>query len=169
MKNSFYARKLETDLIAEFKETFHKQLGYYPVVLVRHEVSCLEVSHMPLDKLISYFEPFLPYRFGVRLSLTSRHRYRELVELRCIYFFIAKQLGYTLAVIGHNHFHHTTVLHGLKMFNNLIETDVAFKEKYQKVVDHISVNHPKSAFKHESSIMESVSDTQRDPERALLS
>lgn len=161
MKNVPRARKLEKELIDAFKEEFYQKLGYHPVVLVRHEVSTLRVGYMTLEELVQQFEPFLPMHYGSPLPLTSRRRFREIVELRAIYFFIAKQMNYSLNAIGLGHFHHTTIIHGLKLFSSIIETDPAFKEKYYKIINHI-ISQQKSTTDYESSVMESLSSTQCD-------
>jgi chromosomal replication initiator protein len=92
-----------------------------------------------LEELNSYFTKFLPIKFGEKVSLQSSNRMREIVELRSIFCFFAKNMKYSLKNIG---FHlgerdHTTVIHGLKSFRDLLETNEGFRQKYLTIHKYI--------------------------------
>lgn len=138
----------ETDLIKEFMENFHKALNYYPTVVTRnntmHNKDDLKI--VSLEDLQKYFEPFLPsQQYGRKLTLSTRNRTRCLVELRFIYFFISRSMGYNVVTIARAiGMDHTSVLHGLTTFKNLYETSDPFRQKYTKIINYIKLNHEPS-------------------------
>jgi hypothetical protein len=159
-----YAANLEKKLIEEFKEKFKEKLGYRPVVLTRVEVGNDHVPTMTLDELINYFDPFLPDHFGKKLTLHTKCRKRELVELRMMFFYLARSMKYNLGTIGDKlgGRDHTTVIHGVNTFVDLMETNEQFREKFQKILTHIKENH-------ESSALDKLDKAQCQPELALFS
>jgi hypothetical protein len=168
MNQTEYAARLEKKMIEEFRVTFHDKLGYFPTVLPKFSVDTAELMLLSLDELKELFVPFLPYRYDARLSLDCKHRYREITELRFIFCYIAKQMKYTLTSIGDvlGKRDHTTVMNGLNIFHNLIETDPVFREKYQNIVNHIKTHQEKSLnlTANESSTMEPVQNVQYQPQ-----
>lgn len=164
MDTKTYAAQLERKLIEQFKESFYEKIGYYPVVVTRLQQDLDQyLPIMPLETLQTYFEPFLPYRNGVRLSLKSKDRYRELVELRNIYSFLARTMGYSLSNVGESigNRDHTTIIHNVTCFKNLVETSETFQQKYIRIFNYIKKEH-------ESSIMGVSDQVQRESEPALL-
>jgi chromosomal replication initiator protein len=159
-----YAAKLERRLIKEFKEKFEDKLGYSPVVLTKvSSVGNSEIPMISLDELSSYFDPYLPELFGSPLSLKSSSRKRELVELRNIFCAIARMMRFTCVSIGEflGGRDHTTVLHNVGTFNNLIETSESFREKYFQILTHIKESY-------ESSAMDEFDQTQCQSQLALF-
>lgn len=159
-----YAAKLERRLIKEFKEKFEQKLGYSPVVLTKvSSVGSSEIPMISLDDLASYFDPYLPELFGSPLSLKSSSRKRELVELRNIFCAIARMMRFTCVSIGEflGGRDHTTVLHNVGTFNNLIETSESFREKYFQILTHIKE-------RYESSAMDEFDQTQCQSQLALF-
>lgn len=74
-------------------------------------------------------------RVETGLDLKRKTRKREYVDARAIAFYIIKtELNLSLDAIG-KFFekNHATVLHGLRVFYNLIETDKSFKNKFNKI------------------------------------
>ena len=76
--------------------------------------------------------------------LRNRSRKIELVNMRFIYFKLARLLGNSLDSIGDTmatlnfpRYDHTTVLYGISQFDNLIERDEQFKELYLDVIKRI--------------------------------
>jgi hypothetical protein len=136
-----YRKKLEEKLIQKFKEEFHEKLGYYPVVVTNMQFieEEPEDKSLPLAVLKGYFEPFLPTRYHKKHSLGSKFRYRELTDLRNIYCYLARNMGYSLNEIAKslNNRDHTTVINCIRKFKDLINTDPEFKNKYIKVINHI--------------------------------
>lgn len=141
-----YKQKLEQGLIKEFMEKFYEKVGYYPMVVtdVKHQEG---IKILTLSELEKYFTPYTPKVFGKKVILSSKNRSRPLVELRFIFFFIARQMRYGLLEIGQHlgKRDHTTVLHGLKTFKNLYETDIQFKAKYHKIINQIKLDYEPSA------------------------
>jgi chromosomal replication initiation ATPase DnaA len=137
----------ETELVKEFMIHFYKNLNYYPTVITRnntmHNKDDLKI--VKLDKLQTYFETFLPTQYGKKLKLGARNRTRYLVELRFIYFFIARSMGYNVVTIGRSiKMDHTSVLHGLNTFRNLYETSDPFRQKYIAIINYIKLNYEPS-------------------------
>lgn len=142
-----YALNLEKKLINEFKQKFRDKMGYSPFVITKVSIDDIHsIKLMSLDELADYFKPFVPHQKGRKTTLTSRSRKRELVELRMIFCFIARNMKYTYTSIGlfMGGRDHTTVLHNLSCFRNLIETSEEFREKYLKILNFIKQSHESS-------------------------
>jgi len=141
----------ETELVKEFMITFHEAMKYYPTVVTRnntmHNKDDLKIVN--LQTLQTYFDPFLPTQYGKKLKLEARNRVRYLVELRFIYFFLARSMGYNVMTIGKSiRMDHTSVLHGLNTFRNLYETSDPFRQKYVKIINYIKLNYEPSIVDH---------------------
>lgn len=135
-----YASNLEKKLIDEFKERFREKLGYQPVVLTRVVVDNeYHIPIMDLGQLSAFFEPFLARHNNRKIHLFAKNRKREVVELRMMFCYIARQMMYTYASIGEymRNRDHTTVLHNVATFKNLMETNEDFKERYTRIITHI--------------------------------
>jgi chromosomal replication initiator protein len=69
-------------------------------------------------------------------DIKSKSRKRELITARNLicYHYKTTRIDYTLEKIGHliGNKDHATVLHGLKTYNNLYQTDKQFKELADK-------------------------------------
>lgn len=159
-----YASNLEKKLIDEFKQKFKEKLGYQPVVLTRIVIDeDFSIPLMSLDQLKECFNPFYVEEYGKRIDIFSKCRKREVVELRMIFCFIARQMKYTCTSIGRyvGNRDHTTVLHNVVTFRNLIETNEVFREKYTQVLNHIKQNH-------ESPIMDEPDEVQLESESVVL-
>lgn len=164
MDSKMYALQLEKKLIEQFRQTFYDKLGYYPMVVTHVQVdSNYRLPLMNLQSLHDMFDPFLPYRYERKLTLKSKCRYRELVELRNIYCFLARTMGYSLAAVGESlgNRDHTTVIHNVACFKNLMETDESFRQKYLTILTYIKQQY-------EPSAMDDVNQVQREPEPAVL-
>lgn len=161
-----YPAHLEKKLIEQFKEAFKEKLGYEPVVITKTTDSSNEekVPLMSLEVLKQHFSPFLPQVFTRTINLESKYRKRELVELRNIYCYLAKQMGYSLKTIGDSigNRDHTTIIHNITSFKNLMETNDTFREKYTTIINFI-----KSYY--EPSALDNIDQVQRQPEPALFS
>ena len=159
-----YAIELEKKLIAEFKFQFEEKLGYTPVVLTKYETNEYMIPFMSLNRLARAFEPFLPTLYDNKITLYSKSRKREIVELRMIFCFLARSMRNTLGTIGDflGGRDHTTVIHNITTFVNLMETNEQFKNQFFEIINHIKQNH-------ESSIMDQSNTTQCLPEPALFS
>lgn len=156
MNTKNYAISLEGKLVEEFKKKFFEKLGYEPIVHVGTRLKTeddKEVLTMPLNELKDCFTPFLPIYKEVPVSLHSRLRKTDLVELRVIFSFIAKNMGYILEDIGDilGKQDHTTVIHSINNFKNWIAIDPNFRYKYNKILNHIVTIQNKN---NESSTLE---------------
>lgn len=160
-----YANQLEKRLIGEFKQKFQEKIGYVPIVLTKVATNDEDwVPMMSLEELREYFTPFLPHRNGRVLKLTSKDRYRELVELRNIYCAIARMMRYTLSAIGQSlgGRDHTTVLHNVESFKNLVVIDESFKAKYIQILNHVKEQG------YEPSVVDQPDQAQYQPQSAVL-
>ena len=151
MVDIFNQQTPETQMVQEFIEKFYNEFGYNPTVIIRTQKKKSPFGVISLNELEKCFQNFLPKKYGKTHYLSSKLRARELVELRFIFFHIARKMGYGLKNIGEfiGNKHHTTVIHGLRTFRNLYETEESFKETYHKIVNIIKN-------KYESSIMDNT-------------
>jgi hypothetical protein len=167
MDSKTYAAQLEAKMINEFKRKFLEKVGYVPIVLTQVQVG--EKEYLPvlaLDELERCFKPFLPEKFGKKLTLSCRNRYREIVELRNIFCSLARQMRYTCTTIG-EHLggrDHTTVLHNLQTFNDLIHTSDTFRAKYLEIITYIKEKH----CVYEPPALEQPDKTWSEPQPAVL-
>lgn len=127
-------------MIQEFKEKFNEKFGYLPIVIATKKEESAYI--MSLEELETYFQPFLPKRFGKVLSIQHRGRYRELVDLRFIFAYLARSMGYQLVTIGeYAKKHHSSIIHHIDSFKNMMETSDSFRLLYKKVFNHIKEKH----------------------------
>jgi hypothetical protein len=156
-------KKLEKRLVKEFLQTFHEQIGYYPVVIIKEKANVDKSKTLTLSQLESYFTPYLPVIYGKKQELSSSSRFRSLTELRFIFCQIARSMRYSLKEIGQylGGRDHTTVLHGLTTFKNLYETEEIFKKRYHDIINDIKKEH-------ESSTMDYINQTQDKPQSNLF-
>lgn len=165
METNTYASKLEKKLITEFKDYFYEKLGYYPIVLTTPKVQGdTSIPVMSLQSLKKMFDPFLPYRFERPIPLESKLRERDIVELRSIFCHLARTMKYNLTSIGQflGNRDHTTIIHNVNAFNDLVETNEAFRLKYFTILKYIREQH-------ESPIMDNIDQVQHKPQSDLLS
>jgi chromosomal replication initiator protein len=118
---------------------------------------------MSLGQLVDYFQPYLPTEYGKKLSLFSKSRKREIVELRMMFCFLARSMKYKLSTIGSflGGRDHTTVMHNVATFINLMETNDQFRSLFQEILNHIKENH-------ESPTLGILDTPQRKSKPALL-
>jgi len=139
--------KIEADLIESFMDNFYEKLGYYPTVVTHNNTMHNKdnVKVVGLEQLQEYLDPFMPTEFGKRLTLRSRSRSRTIVDIRFIYYFLARSMGYSLSTISRSlGMDHTSVIHGLRTFKNLYETSDLFREKYSNIVKYIKNQYESS-------------------------
>lgn len=156
MNTKNYAISSEGKLVEEFKKKFFEKLGYEPIVHVGTRLKTedgKEVLTMSLNELKDCFTPFLPIYRGVPVELHTKLRKKELVELRVIFSFIAKSMGYILEDIGDilGKQDHTTIIHSIKNFKNWVSIDPSFRDSYNLVLNHIFTVQN---IKNESSTLE---------------
>ena len=137
---------IEQELINEFIQNFYEKIGYYPIVILKNGKSSNELGAITLNHLETYFETSLPTLYNEKLNLSDKNRTRAIVELRCIFSFIARSMGYTYKEIG---FYlggrdHTTAIYSVKTFKNLYETDECFRSKYFTIINNINNNYEPS-------------------------
>ena len=144
MTTTDYRRKTEQTLIKEFLDTFYNKMGYYPTVITNTNIETKDgLTILSLNELEKYFKPLLPTLFQRNVTLQSKDRSRSLVELRFIFFFIARTMRYNLIDIGRfcGGRDHTTVIHGLRTFKNLYETDENFRGRYYTIINNIKKDY----------------------------
>jgi hypothetical protein len=132
----------EEKLIKDFKKRFYRKMGYLPIV-IGTQLSVKDAPFMSLEKLETYFEPFLPsLRNGKVLRISAKQRNREIVDLRIIFSYLARTMGYSLCEIGkYTNKHHSTVINHLDVFKALVETSDKFRDKYRTVIKHIKIHY----------------------------
>lgn len=145
-----YKKKMEQQLIDEFVEKFEEKIGYKPTVITDKGVTPEGLIVLTLNELEDYFTPFLPTIFGKKVTLSSKDRTRSLVELRCMFCFVARSMNYTLKTIGQylGGRDHTTVIHNIVTFRNLYETEETFKRKYNIILNNIKREYEPSNLEH---------------------
>jgi len=165
MDATHYAMQMEKKLVENFKELFFSKLGYYPEVITKNYIEFKESlpPRLSLEDLKQCFMPFLPVVNGMVLKLDSKLRKREIVELRHMYFHMAREIGFSLESIGYyiGNRDHTTVIHGVKNFKNLYETDETYRKKYNIIFNYIKN-------RYDAPIMEHADPTQTKPESSVL-
>lgn len=177
-KNVSYAANLEKKLILQFKELFYSKLGYYPIVITQVEEDPTRLPRIPLEQLKEFFTPYLPYlrlggykaqKFSTRkLSLDTFNRQRPIVELRCMYCYMARSMGYSLSEIARSiNRDHTTVIHNISTFKNLMETIDYFPVEYTKIFKDI--RNQLTPSKYEPSTMEHTSKEQSESKPVIFS
>jgi hypothetical protein len=167
METIQYAAKLERKLVEEFKALFREKVGYTPLVFTKHDKDAAEIPLMSLEELDQHFQRFLPVKFGDRVPLQTKRRMREIVELRSIFCHLAKNMKYSLCTIG-THLggrDHTTVIHGLRIFRDLMDTNDSFRQKFLMIHKHIKENTKSQNY--ESSALEPMSSAQCDTEPSV--
>ena len=173
MESIQYAAKLERKLVEEFKAQFQQKLGYVPIVFTKNDMEAADIPFMSLEELNRQFTKFLPEKFGEPLPLQTKMRIREIVELRAIFCYLAKNMKYSLKTIGIflGGRDHTTVIHGLNIFRDLTETNDAFRQKFLMIHKHI--RQQTNPLCNESSALEPMPAVQRNtqpgvPDQLLL-
>lgn len=143
-----YKKKIENELIKEFSDKFYEKVGYRPTVITDEKNNGRIV--ITLVELEKYFESYLPTLYGRIPKLSSKDRSRPLVELRSIFFYIGRTMGYSLKELGGymGGKDHTTVIHNINTFKNLYETEVAFKNKYYLILNQIKKDYESSTMEY---------------------
>jgi hypothetical protein len=154
-----YSSTIKLNMVNKFKSEFFKKFNYYPTVIVNCEIRRQYLSIINLEQLKKAFEPFLPVIGKKKYLLETSSRKREIVELRAIYCFFAKKMGYSLKTIALsvNKSDHTTIIHNLKLFDNLINYSDSFLNKYNVIFEHIkqqNVDYNESPTMDSSDTME---------------
>lgn len=150
-----YALYLEKKMVENFTKEFEKKMGYKPIVITKFN----GVPVLSLEKLEAIMNRHIPKYLKIK-SIRQISRKQELVYSRHMFCRIAKDMGYTLKAIGTflNNRDHSTVIHSLTAFNKLADTDLAFREKYDKIIYRIIKKY------NESSTMDNLSQARNNPE-----
>lgn len=143
-------KQRERELISEFMDKFREEIGYYPTVVINEEIVNRDFLYrLPLNVLEKQFDDFLPTLYGSTVTISCKKRIRPIVEIRCYFSFIARTMGYGLAEIArYMKKDHTTVMHHVKTFNSLYETQQNFRDTYIKIVNKIKNLYELSAMVH---------------------
>lgn len=147
-------QKKQRELISEFMEKFREEIGYYPTVVINEDIVNRDFPFkLPLNILEKQFDDFLPSLYGRTVTITCKRRIRPIMELRCFFSFIARTMGYNLTDIAkYMKKDHTTIIHHIKTFNNLYETQENFRDKYIKILNKIKNLYELSAMVHSSKV-----------------
>ena len=112
--------KRADELIAEFQNSFYKELQIFP--LVSYDVGFLSKSSLSdiEDAINKAFRDNYPEAYPIQ-GIRSKSRFAMVITYRFIFFNIAREKGYTFKVIGkYLGFNHATVLHGSNNVKNLL-------------------------------------------------
>ena len=143
-------KTLEQELIKEFIQNFYEKIGYYPLVILKDGKNSSELGMLTLNELETHFTALLPRLYNEKLTLSHKSRTRAIVELRSIFSFIARSMGYTYREIG---VHlggrdHTTAIHSVTTFKNLYETEEGFRSQYFTIINNINNKYEPSIVEH---------------------
>lgn len=138
-------------LVNEFKRIYYEKIGLKPIVTIIKDVPHVRIIENPhkkaldLEVLESIVNSFLPdHKIGrgiIVKSIKHKSRLRIVTDLRHIFCYVAKSMGYSLVAIGTylNDRDHTTVINSLTKFRNSVDTnDEDFIEKYEKISEKIN-------------------------------
>jgi chromosomal replication initiation ATPase DnaA len=141
-----YKRKLEAQLIKEFVQKFTDKIGYVPVILTDATIEEEKFRILTFEELDEIFEDFLPTLNNKKIRLHYKNRSHPIKFLRHIYCYIAKSMRYSLKSIG-RHLggrDHTTVIHSIRTFRDLYQTDDMFRDMYFKIIKKIKQEYESS-------------------------
>lgn len=155
---------IEKKLIADFKKNFYKKLGYYPIISTEVIEKQNEIPILTLNELELYFNDCFQDMFKKTNILRNKGRYRVIIDIRVLFSHFARVMKYTYASIGDylGGKHHTTILHYSVVFNNEMETNPAFRQKYNKILKYIKEK------KNESSTMDGSNQMEHQPKSTLF-
>lgn len=173
MNEITYEEKLEYKLIGEFKRLFYRKMGYEPVVISRNHIEIdpknekkYELRPVNLRILKQWFDEISMSRDDYKkTSIETKRRNREIVQLRMTYCFIAKAMGYSYVKIAKSLGRdHSTIIHNVNNFKNLLETNIQIRNLYKEVLDYIK----EKIEKHDPKLLECSDQTQDNNEPTLL-
>lgn len=168
-----YEEKLEKKLIKSFKSTFHSKMGYEPIVISRthkeidpDKNTLNDIRAVSLDVLKHWFENILPVRDGERVKIDTNRRHHDTVQMRMIFCYVARAMGYTVTSIGRAlKKDHTTVVHSLQTFKDLVETNLHYRERFQQVLEYLR----EKSKNYDPKLLECSDQTQDNDESAVFS
>lgn len=168
MNSENYPAALERKLIDNFQREFHSKMGYFPHVITKKSGEYKDFRpFLSLPELAEKFAPFLPIVNDEPLPLTTRRRKREIVELRQIFTYIAKRLGYSYTTIAAflGKRDHSTAIHSFQTFQDLYDTSESYRQKYETINNHV-ISHLN--FNYDPSTMDFPDPIQGESEPALF-
>lgn len=138
-----YRTKLSKILIDRFQEEFIEKVGVKPSIYVPMLRHGSRTRALALRDLRDEIDTFIEQDGRNPKTIASKFRYKNLLELRMIFCFIARRMGYSLKAIGAqlDGRDHTTILHTLTSFENLIHTDDRFRDLCDIVLTHLQLEN----------------------------
>lgn len=173
MDEPSYEEKLEKKLIKSFKNTFHSKMGYEPIVISRthkeldpSKSTLTDIKVVSLDVLKDWFKDLLPVKDGVRVKIDTKRRHHDVVQIRMIFCYVARAMGYSVTSIGKVlKRDHTTVVHNSHALKDLLETNLAYREKCQQVLEYLK----EKSKEYDPKLLECSDQTQDNNESVVLS
>lgn len=173
MDESTYEEKLERKLIKSFKSMFHSKMGYEPVVISRthkeldpSKNTLGDIKVVSLDVLKDWFKDLLPIKEGKRISIDTKRRFHDVVQMRMIFCYVARAMGYSVISIGKAlKRDHTTVVHNSHVLKDLLETNLAYREKCQQVLEYLK----EKSKEYDPKLLECSDQTQDNNESIVFS
>jgi hypothetical protein len=173
MDESSYEEKLEKKLIKSFKETFHLKMGYEPIVISRthkdldpSKSTLKDIKAVSLSVLKNWFKDLLPFYNDKRVKIDTNRRHHDIVQIRMIFSFVARAMGHSVTSIGHSlKKDHTTIVHYSQTLKDLLETNIAYREKCQQVLEYLR----EKSKEYDPKLLECSDQAQNNNEPAVLS
>jgi len=130
---------LEKKLIADFKKKFYRKLGYYPIISTEVVEKQNDIPILSLNDLEKCFMECFSEILKKPNALRNKERYRPIVDIRALFTHFARIMRYTCEGIGGylGGRHHTSILHYSMVFNNQMETNMAFRNNYNRILKYI--------------------------------
>lgn len=146
----------QKETIKKFIFEFYKKYGYRPIVLSNATVDDNELQIISLEELKESFRPFLPSLYGKTVFLDKRCRIREVVELRQMFCYLAREMGYKLTDIGKalKQADHSTAVHSINVFRNMMETDPKYRRKFSMILNYVKQKGNESSTMADSDTVE---------------
>lgn len=172
-ESTTYQEKLERKLIKTFKSNFYSKMGYEPVVISRthkeidpNKSTLQDIKVVSLNVLKDWFKDLLPFKNGERVKIDTNRRHHDIVQMRMIFCYVARAMGYSVTSIGRIlKRDHTTVVHNSRVLKDLLETNLAYREKCQQVLEYLK----EKSRDYDPKLLECSDQTQDNDESALLS
>lgn len=134
-----YEKMLIKQLVEEFQDRFYEKIGYRPKVLLNKNT---EKPRLTIDTLEEVVSSYLPDPFVTNgWTMQSSCRKRDVVMLRQIFCYIAKNQGYALKTIGNKlgNRDHTTVIHSVRVASDMIDSnDTIFVTLYEAITNELN-------------------------------
>lgn len=139
MTTAEYEVSLSNKLIRRFQEEYYKKIGVVPSVLIKSKTEVLPITMEELKDTINTYIPKDVRETFPCILLSTRHR--AIVDLRKIFIHIAyfNLVERKINISRYLKQDHTTILHNLKVFDDLYSKDTKFSNLYLQIINHLNL------------------------------